>query len=112
MSPQHLLSARAHADRHGLADVRMIRLDDPAARHARALELQDGRDQRDLVGHHQDDGVRAFRQVPGTRLAGGVHQVRRKDPEREVPADDHVVAEGGRFFSGAAVGRFTAWTTS
>lgn len=57
-----------------------------------------------FVRYCEDDGVRVVRKVPWTALPSGVHNLRAKEPDREISPDDDVVVEDGGI---AAVGRFT-----
>ena len=77
--PQILLPARDDADGHRLVCVCALRLHDDAASDAGLAELVGHSAERGLVGDHADHCVRSRGQVPWTRLATRMKQVRGKD---------------------------------
>jgi hypothetical protein len=63
-----------------------------------------------LIRYGEDDGVGAGRKPSWARLAGGVDDLRCKDSQREVSADDDVVGKRcGRNFNRFSVAT-SSWT--
>lgn len=79
MPPQILLPAGDDADGHRLLGMRALGLHDDAASDAGLAELVGHGAERGLIGDHADHRVRSWGQVPWTRLAARVEQVRGED---------------------------------
>ncbi len=81
------------ADRHRRAAPGRVRLADEDVRHAGDAQVVGQPDELLLGIDREHDGEGAFRQVARRALAGGVDDLRRGYPSREVFADDDVVGE-------------------